>query len=459
MDLLGKKIHGEFKYYIYGITNFSRYCRKYILENYGEDYFLGYVETAPEVNVVDGKNVFPVSDMRYEDGVKIIIGSFIHENIMKKNLIQAGIEEDCIISFPELYPYFKCVGGTVECFSRVFIYPDGWKTNEKLCEKIRWFMPGRIKLVEEPDKADVILVYRVSAAADLLAEYNDKIYIVDPEFFYYIESSNWGALYYSSFSKGELEVYRECSKQIFRKMRNENIKSKVRKGNIFCSGPSINEFIEHFDAYKGIDREFNVICNSMVKDKEMLDVIKPSLLAFTDLNYYISPTAYCRQFMADVIEGWNKYHYYIAVHEYEVPLFLKHYPQFQGYVIGIANTSKERCFPSEENLYVKNAKNIATEMMLPIASELCDEIGIFGCTGRVESETFYWQHNDRTQYKDLMQSIFDTYPSLFRDQGYANYYKIHCQNVEHLLKYGEEKGKKYYNYTTSFIPALKERSL
>lgn len=459
MDLLGNKIQGECKYYIYGITIFSRYCRKYILENYGEDYFLGYVETAPEVNMVDGKQVFAVSDIPYENGEKIIIGSFFHGDIMKQNLIQNGIAEDCIISFQELFPYFKCVGGTVERLGRVFIYPEGWRTNEKLCEKIKWFMPDRVELTEDADRADVILVYRASAASDLLEAYHDKVYIVDPDFFYYIESGNWGALYYSSFSEDELEEYREHSRQIFRKMRDEQEKRGVWKGNIFCSGPSINEFIEHFEAYKGIDREFNVICNSMVKDKELLDVIKPSLLAFTDLNYYMSPTAYCRQFMVDVEEGWNKYHYYIAMHEYEIPLFLKHYPQFRGYVIGIANNSKERCFPNEENLYVKNAKNIVTEMMLPIASELCAEIGIFGCTGRAESETFYWQHNDRTQYKDLMQSIFDTYPSLFRDQGYANYYRIHCWNVEQLIKYGEAKGKKYYNYTTSFIPALKERSV
>ncbi len=458
MDLLGDKIQGEFKYYIYGITNFSRYCRKYILENYGNDYFLGYVETAPDLNMADGKQVLAVSDISCGNGEKIIIGSFFHGDSMKKNLIQIGIAEDSIISFQELFPYFKCVGGTVEHFGRVFIYPDGWRTNEKLCEKIRWFMPDRIEIVEDADKADAILVYKATAASDLLEAYHDKVYIVDPEFFYYIESSNWGALYYSSFSGEELEAYREQSKQVFQKMEAGQEKRGVRKGNIFCSGPSIHEFIEQFEKYKGIDREFNIICNSMVKDKKMLDVIKPSLLAFTDLNYYFSPTAYCRQFMADVIEGWNKYHFYIAVYEYELPLFLKHYPMFKDYVFGLENNSKVPCFPSGKKLTVKRAANIMTETMLPVASELCDEIGIFGCTGRDEGEIFYWQHNDRTQYKELMQSVFDAYPSLFRDQEYEDYYKRHCQNVKNLIEYGESKGKKYYNYTVSFIPALKERS-
>ena len=57
-----------------------------------------------------------------------------------------------------------------------------------------------------------------------------------------------------------------------------------------------------------------------------------------------------------------------------------------------------------------------------------------------------------------MQTIFDMYPSVFRDQNYANYYEGHCQRVEDLLEFGEKKGKKYKNITTSYIPALAKRN-
>lgn len=458
---LAKKLTSNCKYYIYGISNFGRYCQKFILENYGEEYFLGFVETVPEVGNTDGKKVLAVADLELKGGEKIIIASFANEQKMHKNLSRMGIAEDDIIWLKEFHPYFRTMQEVPYGISKVCIYPGGWDTNVKLCKKIMWFIPDRIELLKEQDmdKADAILIYNVSAISDLLDDYKGKIHNIDPEFFYYVETGNWDLLYYKSFSEEELEKYREYSRQIFRKMKQELKKRKIKKGNIFCSGPSISEFINNFAKYGEIDREFNVICNSMVKDKEMLSVIKPSLLAFTDLNYYLSPTAYCRQFLTDVVEEWNKYHFYIAVYEHEVPLLLRHYPMFEGYVMGISNHAKTICFPSEESLRVKLAGNIMTETMLPMASELCDEVGIFGCTGRVEDETFYWQHNDRTQYKNLMQSIFDTYPSIFRDMGYADYYERHCQNVQNLLVYGEVRGKKYYNYTTSFIPALKERSV
>lgn len=458
---LGKKLTGNCKYYIYGISNFGRYCRKFIIENYGEEYFLGFVETIPEAEAADGKRVLAVSDLNVKCYEKIIIASFANEQAMRKNLVQTGIGEGDIICLGECHPYFRTMQEVPCGIRNVCIYPSGWEKNEELCEKVRWFIPDRIELLEERDmdKADAILVYKASAISDLLEDYKDKIHNIDPEFFYYVETGNWDLLYYQSFSELELEKYRNHSRKIFQKMKQELKQQKIRKGNVFCSGPSISEFTDDFTKYEGIDKEFNVICNSMVKDKELLKVIKPSLLAFTDLNYYLSPTAYCRQFFADVVEGWCKYHFYIAVYEREVPLLLRHYPMFQGYVIGIANNAKAIRFPSEEGLFVKRAGNIMTETMLPLASELCDEVGIFGSTGRVEGEIFYWQHNDRTQYKELMQSIFDAYPSLFRDMGYADYYERHCWNIENLLAYGEAKGKKYYNFTTSFIPALKERSV
>ena len=57
-----------------------------------------------------------------------------------------------------------------------------------------------------------------------------------------------------------------------------------------------------------------------------------------------------------------------------------------------------------------------------------------------------------------MQSVFDMYPSVFRDQKYDNYYSSHCRTVEEILEFGEKLNKRYVNMTTSYIPALKKRS-
>lgn len=298
----------------------------------------------------------------------------------------------------------------------------------------------------------MIYLWDMKAGREDYEEYLPKVFVVDPDFYFGVETLNYTKLYYNSFSESEKREYERKSEQIFSELKAYSEKYQVAR--IFCSGPSIDEV--HNNIY---DDSINIICNSMVKDKEWLKGITPHILAFTDSNYYFSPTEYCEKFYEDVLEGSDLYHYYIIVFDYEVPLLLYHYPQLSGKVIGIAKDAKTFTHPCNSELRVKNTKNILTEIMIPVASSLCDEIEIAGCTGRNPDETFYWKHNERAQYIDLMQSIFDMYPSLFRDQNYVNYYERHCQWLEELLEYGEQKGKRYRNLTTSYIPALISRSI
>lgn len=58
----------------------------------------------------------------------------------------------------------------------------------------------------------------------------------------------------------------------------------------------------------------------------------------------------------------------------------------------------------------------------------------------------------------MIQSLFDIYPSYYRDNGYEDYYENHCNNVKEIIAYGQSKEKKYTNYTTAFIPVLAQIS-
>ena len=411
---------------------------------------------------------------------KIIIASAAHFKDMENTLKSCGILEEQIIVPYRVFDYFKTLyrkGKERDDIRRVCFWPPINDNNQDLLRKISWFIPDRMEVsvwcdndklenqfnqnvhlersVDDKDRvfqeAEIIFLWRTNVDENEYIKYIDKIYVVDPYFYSYIETLNYHKIYYSSFSVSEKAAYREKSKKIFSELK-RNAKKGV-KARVFCSGPSIDEI--HDNVY---DDSINIICNSMVKDKEWLERVKPYILTFMDLNYFLSPTKYCEQFLQDVLEGQRLYDYYIVVCEHEVPLLLSHCPELSGKVIGIAPDSDEYMWPDEQKLKVRGSENIFTGMMIPLASALCDEIEIAGCTGRNPDENFYWKHSGRTQYLDLMQTIFDMYPSVFRDQNYANYYEGHCQRVEDLLEFGEKKGKKYKNITTSYIPALAKRN-
>ena len=48
-------------------------------------------------------------------------------------------------------------------------------------------------------------------------------------------------------------------------------------------------------------------------------------------------------------------------------------------IIGLEFFSKEIIFPKKDKLEVYNSMNVITSFSLPIASSLCNKIGIVGC--------------------------------------------------------------------------------
>lgn len=477
--VLSDYISTDKKYYIYGTTSLAVFFYNKIIDLCGIESVLGFLETEPTTRKYLEKTVVSPKELgELETDVRVLIASGNYFRDMKNTLLACGISEEQMIIPDKVFDYFKTMYAMKrDNIKKLCFWPPINENNPNLIKKIAWFIPDRITVslwceneklrnefgenvhfqkIEEKEQvfqeAEMIYLWDMEAQREDYEAYLSKLFVVDPDFYFSVETLNYTKLYYNSFSESEKREYARKSRQIFSELKKSAESYSIAR--IFCSGPSIDEIHENI-----YEDSINIICNSMVKDKEWLERIKPRILTFTDPNYYFSPTEYCRKFYEDVLEGSRLYDYYIIVYDYEVPLLLYHCPQLSGKVIGINRGAKTYAYPDELQLKVKNTKNILTEIMLPLASSLCDDIEMAGCTGRNPDETFYWKHNGRTQYLDLMQTIFDMYPSLFRDQNYANYYERHCRWLEELLEYGEQKGKKYRNLTTSYIPALKSRSI
>ncbi|RKJ19097.1 hypothetical protein D7X48_15285 [bacterium D16-50] len=474
-----KLVEGTKRYFIYGIAVLGQYCYDMITEKYGADIVVGFVQTVPQQGSFCGKRVYDVPQAVKEakDTDRFLIASAIPEiaDAMKANLKEAGISEEAMIDLDE-YSFIARYVPDRQVKS-LLVWPCIKERNKDLTEKIKWFIPDRIQVlvccscketmsdfretenvhfinlrdVEKSLKtADYVAVWNVEEMDESLMPYRDKIHIIDPNYYYITEITNYRHIYNSGFSVEEKEQFKEHSSEVFKRMCQEY--AHIQKANVFCTGPSIEEIYE-----KSFVGDFNIICNSMVKDRALLQNIAPCLLAFGDLAFYLSPNGYSRAFYKDLLDTYNKYHYYIVVYDYEVPLIKSHFPMLYDRLIGVECGSAFR-FPEEKNICVGNTPNICTLFMLPFASAVCEEIGIAGCTGRSPDESYFWKHNGRAQYLDLMQCVFDAYPSFFRHQDYEGYYEQHCQQMKKLLEYGESLGKKYRNITTSFIPALAERT-
>ena len=335
-------------------------------------------------------------------------------------------------------------------------------------------------------KADVIMLWDSRYLLNpTVLKYSSKVNIVDPGYYFSVEGDTHRRMYLNILPEDQRERLLGLSRRNYQALQDDL--GACDKGYVFGTGPSLDRAME-FDYGDG----FRVVCNSIVKNKPLLDHIKPHLLIFGDPIFHYSPCRYAEEFRKMVLEVVNKYQCYVLTQEYSLPLYLAHYPELENKLIGmpgpgvwemsfsdmvkmvlrkplqipwfdrIPGHDEEYNFPTAEKFYVRLTGSILPSYMVSVASSFCKEISIIGADGYDPNErkpdgTSVWSYSSSSQLNDMMRTAIMTHPSYFRDQPYTFNYQIYCKNFERLINYGESLGKTYYSLTPSYIPVLSER--
>ena len=316
--------------------------------------------------------------------------------------------------------------------------------------KVVWYFPKGDAEVSLSKNNAIVLINNIKLFLkwDILKNIH-KTKIVDPNFYSLVEVSNWNSLLFSTYSAIKKEELLQLYKDNFTRM--ELKYKRFTKSSIFLSGPSISKY-KDFDFSDSV----NIICNSLVKDKELMSYVKPDILVFADPVFHFSHNEYAQKFREDMLVAVKEYDCFIVVPEFNAPLLLEHYPWLEKNIIALPFKNNIN-FPTISNFFVKGTDNILTLFMIPFASALTDKIYIIGADGRKKDETYFWKHNDDVQYSGLMQKAFDAHPSFFRDRNYKKYYDNHCNILEQIIEHGEKNKKSYFSLTKSYIPSLENR--
>ncbi len=311
-----------------------------------------------------------------------------------------------------------------------------------------------------------------------------RVFIVDPSYYHSFEALNYSRLFNLTTSPELKTKLAEQSKDNFCRLLREV--DGCHRGYVFATGPSLATAYD-FDYSGG----FRIICNTIVKNQDLLEHIKPQLLVFIDEANFFSVSRFSAEFHKMVLKTVNQFHCYVMVPDHLVALLLAHFPELKDRIIGISAPGLREMsvreiikmlivkpwkflsfvpeldkipgknewfnFPQPDKMYVMRSTSVFTSHVLPVASTVCDEIYIIGADGRKPGEKYYHSYDKSSQFGELMQTLFDTHPAIFRDSIYTDYYRKHCDFIGRIIRYGEERGKKYYSLTPSYIPALAKR--
>ena len=351
---------------------------------------------------------------------------------------------------------------------------------------------GSIRLIRESEidlsKADAILLWDKAQRYSLPVIRNiDRVYVVDPTYYFSVEAETYQRMYYRTLSPSCLEYYDKLFKENYRNLLNEA--GDYDKGYVFGSGPTLEQHALDFS----YDDGFRVICNSIVKNTKLMQHINPHVLVFGDAQHHASPCKYAATFRQTVLDKQKEFGFYILTKDYFAPLLLAHYPGLKDKIIGIEapgvwdlslreilrmillrphkipwfdkipGHEEAFNFPTIDKFYVRSAGSVLPSYMIPLASAVCKDVYVIGAdgrdpNGRKPDETYIWSYSSSCQFdNDLMKTAFETHPAYFRDRPFTEVMDIYCDNYEELIEYGEHAGKKYHSLPPSFIPVLAQR--
>lgn len=285
----------------------------------------------------------------------------------------------------------------------------------------------------------------------VLKKYGGNVRVIDP---WYYANEECNTMKFGLYNVLPQNIRKEFQRQSINNFKRFIFENKGKDYSyIFVTGPN-------FSTYKELNYRKNalkIVCNTIVKDKDFLEFIGgPDIICFCDPAFHFSTNEYANTFRNLVLDCVKKYGSYIAIPQACVPLISYNYPEIKDKLIGLRRAN-ELTIPSEANLSVMPTGSVITFMMIPLAASLTQHIGIIGADGRGKKENYFWKHNDKVQLTELMECVYETHPTFFRDISYSDKYAIHCNQVRKIVELAEKSKVLVRAMTPSYIPCLSER--
>ena len=271
------------------------------------------------------------------------------------------------------------------------------------------------------------------------------------------EFARYATILYDHLSSAEKSLMRRRSRAVLAGAAAEL--ASFRKAYVFGTGPSLARATD-FSYADGV----RIVCNSIVRNPDLLDHVRPHFIAASDFVFHFGPSSYAHQFRDDLVAAMEWTGAYLLIPEQLAPLMLTHYPHIADRTIAVPLTNRfdfrELNRPANvqlmERFTVRTLDSVLNLLMLPVASTLADEVFILGCDGRAPTDAAFWSHHQSSQYGGLMGTVNQTHPGFF-ELDYLDYYARYCSHVALVIASGEALGKRYTSLVPSYVPALADR--
>lgn len=389
------------------------------------------------------------------------LGTYTNTKSMKEELFRHNVLEENIIEVEDYA--VNSLEKNVTVVKSILLFPEFEDSLvlERIASEMKYLFPAvfdtdlminaagqiadnyenmHIQVVKELyfDTDTIILVWDKAFLKDKWLRSCKKVLCIDQSYFDIIDIRIFLRLNYLLAGKKACAELKEISEKNM-----ELLSGKFQKAYVVGNGPGCITGISKIPKQ---EPSLRIACNLFIKNEAYIKMLQPNLYVIADeaittgkLNSYI-------EMIAEYIAQGDCL---LAAPNEIAMAFLKRHPACKDKIIAVGLNAKTICFPTAKQLEVyRKAYNVITALAIPFASSLCDDVYIMGCDG-MEMET-----DNAWEYADGIPTSVGIKRNVGVENWYSQYYRQHIQYMEDVIHYGEEKGKRYYNISKSYIPVL-----
>ena len=270
-----------------------------------------------------------------------------------------------------------------------------------------------------------------------------------------------GWLYHMILSKEDPHYKEEINKSKirFNNFHNSMVEKRLTKTYLFATGPSLKNAKGKMwnDGYK-------IVCNTIVKDSELWNYIRPDIIVAGDALYHFGDNLFASEFRKDLSKRLLETPETVFIYPSIFHTFVKR--QFSSFIdrlipIPVANNADiVRNLP--ERFELPSVGNVLNLLLLPVGMTLSKDIYLFGFDGRNPNDKDFWSNSSNHFYSDLVYDIKEKHPMFFEHfipKGNEIKYVKDFQGdkLEEYLSNAEREGWNFYMMHYSYTPTLQKR--
>lgn len=228
---------------------------------------------------------------------------------------------------------------------------------------------------------------------------------------------------------------------------------------LFATGSSLVNAIE-----KKFENGYIIVCNTIVKDRELWNYLVPDIIVAADALYHFSDEKFAVAFRDDLkkrlAETPNTLFAFPATFE---PFVLNDFKKFRDRIISIPyGDHEDASVDLINNFSLPRQGNVFNLMMLPLGTTLSNKIFLWGFDGRAPNDKDFWKNSDKHFYSIHVQELKKNHPAFFennipkgKESEYAEKYLGDV--LEENLLNAEKKSIKIKMMHNSYTKAFQNR--